>query len=321
MIRFGIVGAGGIAKKFVRDLAFVKDAKLTAVSARSKEKAESYQKLFDCEFAFSSYETMAQSDAIDAVYIATPHSFHFEHAMLFIKHHKHVLVEKPITVNVTQAKTLFAYAKEQGVLVMEAMWTHFLPAIRYLVDEMEKGTYGKLLKVDIHFGFPLSPFRTTDDRLLNPNLAGGSLLDLGIYPVSFISLLKPTHITKIVAKAKFTKTGVDHYGHIKLIDDKQTHYMLKHSISRLLGDKALLHFQKAKIILPGFHGCQTLIINKKIMKLPHEGEGFVDEIKAFVNDINHHLLEDPIMSHEKTLKTMALMDNIREKIGLKYPFE
>ena len=321
MIRFGIVGAAGIARKFARDLAYVEHAKLTAVSASTLDKALKYQVEYQTEHAFRNYEDMAKSDVIDAVYIATPHNFHFEHALLFIKHHKHVLIEKPITVNHKQLEVLSKEAAIHHVLMMEAMWTHFLPATRYLVQEMKKGTFGPLLHADIKFGFPIALTAKKDGRLLNPNLAGGSLLDLGIYPVSFVSVLQQSKIEDIKATARFTRTGVDKGGTIKLKDQRGTTYTLKHNMMRPLGDRATFTFEKATVIMPGFHGCQSLIINHEMIKLPYPGEGFAPEIEAFVKDIEQGALYDEIMSLNKSLETMKLMDAIRHIIGLKYPFE
>lgn len=321
MIRFGIVGAAGIARKFARDLTFVKNASLTAVSARSEEKAKLYQKEYGCEHAFQSYEAMAKSDTIDAVYIATPHKFHKEQAMLFLKHHKHVLVEKPASVNAKEFEEMAAYALTQNLLLMEAMWTHFLPAIRVLVDDIKKGTYGKLLNATLKFGFPIAQFKDNDSRYLDPQLAGGSLLDLGIYPVSFVSLLQQSPFKSVQATSTFTKTGVDKTGTIKLVEKNGATYTLKHSMSRLTGDKAKLTFEHATIVIPGFHGAQSLKINGKTLSIPYEGEGFVHEIRAFVENLLNQSFENDIMSYDKTLKTMILMDQIRAEINLKYPFE
>jgi predicted dehydrogenase len=134
MIRFGIVGANGIARKFGRDIKLVENAKLTAVSARNSEKANKYKKEYEVDFAYPSYFELANSKEIDAVYIATPHNFHYEQAIMFMKHKKHVLIEKSVSVNEKQLREMIKVAKENNVLMMEAMWTHFLPSTRYVKD-------------------------------------------------------------------------------------------------------------------------------------------------------------------------------------------
>ena len=201
MVRFGIVGGGGIAKKFARDIAFVDHAVISAVAARTKEKAEEYGVFYHVKHMFSSYEEMAKSDVIDAVYIATPHSFHFEHAMLFIQHKKHVLVEKPITVNARQFKLLSNAAKTAGVLLMEAMWTHFLPATKFVKDLIDSNSLGKMQEAYIDFGYSLITNYPKERRLLNPKLGGGSILDIGVYPISFFLLINQVPIYEISAEA------------------------------------------------------------------------------------------------------------------------
>lgn len=200
MVRFGIVGCGGIAKKFARDINFVEDAKITAVSARSKEKASIYKAEYSVDFAYSSYLDLAKSNEIDAVYIATPHNFHYEQAKMFIEHGKHVLVEKAITVNLTQLNELIETAKQHNVLLMEAMWTHFLPSSQYIKRLIQ--SLGKLKKAEIVFGYDLLNHHPKK-RLINPNLAGGSILDIGVYPISFLSFYSKSTYQKDRCKSFF----------------------------------------------------------------------------------------------------------------------
>ncbi len=321
MIRFGIVGAGGIAKKFARDLKLVAHAELTAVSARSLESAEAHKAYYQCKYAFGSYEDMAKSDKIDAVYIATPHRFHKEHAILFLKHRKHVLVEKPASVNADEFMEMKQVAEKNKVLLMEAMWTHFLPSVNYLLSKIKENHFGNLLKAKFVFCLPIAHFKSTDGRLLNPNLAGGSLLDLGIYPVSFISLLEKSKLTHLQAKASFTRTGVDKKGIINISEENGTTYKIEHSMTSAKGNYATFKFEKATVVMNHFHECQSLTINGKKMKFPYEGEGFVHEIRSFVHTIENKQLENQIIPLQKTLETMKLMDQIRSQIGLKFPFE
>lgn len=321
MIKFGIVGAGGIAQKFARDLKLVNHARLVAVSARTAEKAKNYQKAYQCEYAFNSYEAMAKSDVIDAVYIATPHNFHKVHALLFLNHGKHVLVEKPFAVNALESKEMIDAAKHNRVLIMEAMWTHFLPAVRFLMTKLSKHTYGKLLHTSINFGFYLAPRMALDSRILNPNLAGGSLLDLGIYPVSFAYLIKQSQIKNLNASATFTSTGVDRDGIIELLETNGASHILKHSMYEDLDRQAQLQFEYATIILNDFPDLQSLSINQKTYHFPFKGEGFVHEIEAFVQSILDHQINNEIMPLKRTQHVMKLMDAIRQKIGLTYPFE
>ncbi len=321
MVRFGIVGAGGIAKKFGKGIKLVENASLVAVSARSKERAAVYKRQYHTEFAFGSYEEMAKSDAIDAVYIATPHNFHYEQAMLFLKHKKHVLVEKPISINTKEFDEMAKTAKENGVVLMEAMWTYFLPATKFLKTIIKHEILGKLKTATIVFGFPMTIGKNSEHRLLNPNLAGGGLLDLGIYPVDYYLLLKQGNTQSLTAKAEFSKSGVDLQGTIGLIDEAQTKFVLKYSLTKILGDRAKLDFEYGEIVMREFHGCQHIKLNGHWIPKPYEGEGFTHEIRAFVETIENNEPENQVMSLEQSRASMQLLDEIRTIIGFKYPFE
>ncbi len=321
MIRFGIVGAGGIAHKFSRDLKLVEGARLEAVSARNIGKALKYQKAYNTPLAFGSYEEMAHSDQVDAVYIATPHKFHYEHALMFIKAGKHVLIEKPITVNKKELELLIKEAKAHKVLMMEAMWTYFLPATLWLKKVIDHNILGKLKKATIKFGFPITLGKSADGRLLNPNLAGGGLLDLGVYNVYYYMLLSKTPMKSISTKAVMSRTGVDNDGVIKIINEDQTEFILKYSMTKILGDVAKLEFEFGTVTMKGFHGCEHIILNGKSIYLPHKGEGFTHEIESFVDNITNGQLENEVITYDKSLTSMGYLDLIRDKINLKYPFE
>lgn len=321
MIRFGIVGASGIAKKFARDIALVKDAKITAVSARSQEKANEYKEFYNVEYAFGSYEEMAKSDVIDAVYIATPHNFHVEHAVLFLQNKKHVLVEKPITVNLPQYELMLEVAEKNNVLLMEAMWTHFLPSTRFIKDLVESGQLGNLKQATIEFGYELISDHRTKRRWLNPELAGGSILDMGVYPFSYYLMLQKSPIKSLVADAVLTDTGVDKTCNVEIIDDNDAKIFMRSSIGEEFENNAILEFEKGTIKIIDFSRSNEFYVNEKRYDMPMEGEGFVHEIRSFVETIESGLTENPIMTHKASTRSMKLLDEIRKTIHLKYPFE
>ncbi|MGI6392085.1 MAG: Gfo/Idh/MocA family protein [Candidatus Izemoplasmatales bacterium] len=321
MVRFGIVGAGGIAKRFCKDIKLVDNAVITAVASRTIDKAEAYKKALGLEHAFSSYSDMAKSDVIDAAYIATPHTFHYELALLFIKNKKHVLVEKPITVNLHQYEELIKAAKTNNVLIMEALWTRFLPAVKYVKSLVDSGKLGDLKKATIEFGHPLALFSSPKKRLMNPDLAGGSLLDLGVYNLSLYNYVKKVPVKTIVASAAFTKTGVDSECDVLITDENDAKIRLRSSMKRFLSNKARLEYSNSCIELKRFFGCQVVSIDGKKITIPYKGDGFVHEIIAFADDIENGLLEDPIMTHEASRESMSYLDQIRKLIKLKYPFE
>jgi predicted dehydrogenase len=321
MVRFGIVGCGGIAKKFARDLKYVEEAIITAVASLDMEKAYEYQKEYDAEHVFFNYYDMAKSDVIDAVYIALPHNMHKDTAVIFIKNQKHVLIEKPISVNEVELQEMIKVAKDNHVLLMEAMWTAFLPASTYVKKIIDNHDLGSLLEAKLSFGYKMPSDYPDKGRLINPNLAGGSLLDLGIYPVSFMNLIKQKPIANIKAKADFGDKEVDLKTVVNITDIDKSTFTLVSSLKHNLDNDALFIFQKGVIKMVNFHRCNKVYVNEYEIDLPFEGEGFVHEIRSFVSNIINKETENQIMSYNHNLETMRIVDRVRTDIGLKYPFE
>jgi len=321
MIRFGIVGAGGIARKFARDIQFVDNAIVVAIASRNIKKANEFKDEFGIEFAFGSYEEMANSNEIDAVYIATPHNFHMEQSILFMNHKKHVLCEKPIAVNVNQFELMVEAAKSNDVLLMEAMWTRFLPVTLKVREVIRSKKLGNLKHANLEFGFAFVGKKEDKGRLFNENLAGGSLLDVGIYPVAYTLNLTDEPIKSLTTKAQFYKTGVDTEC---IIDVVFKGGATAHLVSSFLEDRlcpALIEFENGTILVENFWSSTKVTINNEVFEFPHLGEGFPYEIKAFVGTLEKGLLENDVMTYEQSRKSMELLDRIRKDIGLVYPFE
>ncbi|MGB7784631.1 MAG: Gfo/Idh/MocA family oxidoreductase, partial [Salinimicrobium sp.] len=205
-IKWGIIGPGQIARKFARSLQEVDDAQLYAVASRTLERAEAFAEETGAAKAFGSYEEMLMDAEVDVVYIATPHVFHKEHTLLSLKHGKPVLCEKPFAINRAQVKEMISNAKEKRVFLMEAMWTPFLPHIIYLREVLSSGKYGKVKRLTADFGFAAAFDK--NGRLFKKSLGGGSLLDIGIYPI-FLALHTLGKPEKISAKAQMSSTNVD----------------------------------------------------------------------------------------------------------------
>jgi predicted dehydrogenase len=205
-IRWGIIGTGLIAHTFASDLAFTDDGVVAAVGSRSASSAEAFGDEFDVPRRYDSYEALVQDDGIDAVYVATPHPMHFANASLALEHGKPVLVEKAFTMNGQEARDLVALARSKGLFLMEAMWTRFLPHVVALREIVARGDLGELVNFEADHGkwFALDP----GFRLFAPELGGGAVLDLGVYPISFASMLlgTPERVTALVEPAF---TGVD----------------------------------------------------------------------------------------------------------------
>ena len=321
MIRFGIVGAGRIARKFAEDIRVVEDAKAVAIASRSLDRAKAFQKDFALDYAFDSYHDMAKSGKIDAVYIATTHNFHKEHSILFLKHKIPVICEKPISVNTKELLEMIQVAKENNVLLMEAMWTRFLPATKFVLDIIRNKELGIIKTMNISFGFDLKSQRTDDDRILNLDLAGGALLDVGIYPVTYQYLLNGNEYTKTSSNAEFYKTGIDLRVNTHLEYENGVVATLECAVDEYLDNICTIQFEDGEVVIPNFWSSEEVFVNGKSHKFPHKSDGFEYQIESFVDTLKKGQIENNLMTYKASTEVMEVMDQIREEIGLKYPFE
>ncbi len=322
-INWGIIGCGNIANRFALDIKFVENAKLIACSSKDEKKAKDFKEKYDLEFCYSNYEQMLKNPQINSVYIATTHNFHYENALLCIEYDKHILCEKSFTINSKQAKEVFEKAKKKNLFVMEAMWTRFLPATRWVKEQIKNGAIGQVISVFAQFGFKF-PF-DENSRLYDINLAGGGLLDLGIYPLSFACNILGNRPQKIIGVAKMGKTGVDEQASISLIyKDGQT-ATLTYSMLINYECSAEIYGTKGKILLN--HTCYPT----KATLFKENGEtddfdgsfsnNFEYEIREATNLILQGKLESPIISSNDTIEIMELCDNLRQQWDFKYPQE
>ena len=202
-VRWGIAGTGRISHQFAQDFAYVPNGEVIAVSSRSQDSADTFAGQYDIKRAYAGYESLLADPDIDAVYIASPHTMHFQNTLDAIGAGKHVLCEKPFTINPDESRKLFKVAEQSSVFVMEAMWTFFLPAIQKAQEWLQQGRIGKLRQIKADFGYPQLPF-DPNRRETNVEFAGGCLLEMGIYPVSLAWLFMqqdPTGIRTTVHKA------------------------------------------------------------------------------------------------------------------------
>src|SRR5690606_25946526 len=244
VIKWGIIGLGKIAHKFAQDLLVVEHAELYAVASRSLDTASEFAKTYNVNVFYDSYEVLAKDNTIDAIYIATPHSFHKEHSILCLNHKKAVLCEKPFAMNLEEVEEMITTAKKNDTLLMEALWTYFLPHYQYVLEALKTERYGKLLKLEADFGF--KPEVNMDSRVFNKLLGGGSLLDIGIYPIfSALSTLGiPNHID---AKAEFFDNDVDASCDIIFSYDNDVKAYLKSTLLEKTPTKAIFYCEKGII--------------------------------------------------------------------------
>ncbi|HMH31875.1 MAG TPA: Gfo/Idh/MocA family oxidoreductase, partial [Puia sp.] len=206
MIRWGILGCGRIARKFASDLRYVDDAQLVAAGSRNRTSAETFAREFPVPWIHDSYEALAANPEVDVIYIASPHGLHHEHAILCLNHKKAVLCEKAFAINSRQAREMVETARSQKVFLMEALWTKFMPHYNLVKELLEEKKLGDIRSVLVNFGFiPQAP---VPQRLYDPALGGGSLLDIGIYNV-FMALSVLGKPDELEASMTPASTGVD----------------------------------------------------------------------------------------------------------------
>lgn len=321
---WGILGTGGIAQAFVDDLQLAEGLSIGAVGSRSISKAQEFAKLLPGAVAYGSYEELVRDKNIDAIYVATPHPKHEEHTLLALNSGKPVLCEKPFAISAKQAQLMIDTARKNNVALLEAMWTRYLPHIATVREILAAGTLGQIQTVEADHGQRLADQNIP--RLIDPALGGGALLDLGIYPVSFLHLVlgTPTHIT---ARAVMTNRGVDaqtsaifDYAdgaqgviNTTMIAQTPCRAVISGLLGRLEIDTTFYNPTTMRVVL--FDGSVTEYPNTYI------GHGLREEALEMARVVLAGELESPLMPWEQTLAVMKSMDHMRKQIGLTYPCE
>lgn len=320
-INWGIIGLGKIANKFAQDLLTVEKTKLYAVASRSQENANTFAKKYNATKAYNSYETLAKDPNIDAIYIATPHIFHKAQTLLCLKHNKAVLCEKPMAMNTKEVEDMIAIAKVKNVLLMEALWTYFLPHYQFVLKAIANKTYGNLLKIESDFGFKSNHSKAS--RVWNKSLGGGSLLDIGIYPVfAAISVLGEPQT--IEAKATFSDTGADSSCSIHFIFKQNATAVLKSSFLEDTPTEAIFYCEKGTIKINKRFHCPTTVTmtplkgKTETFDFNYKTLGYSYEIEHFNNLIRHGKTESDIMTFEFSKLLIGTLDAIRKQIDLNY---
>lgn len=318
-IRWGIIGLGKIANKFATDLATIENAQLYAVASRDLERSKDFSAKYKAVKAYDSYDALAKDTQVDAVYIATPHSFHKKHALLCMQHKKAVLCEKPFAMHADEVNEMIATAKENNVLLMEALWTYFLPQYKYVLDIFKTKKYGSLTKLEADFGFKAK--YDLSSRLIKKEVGGGSLLDIGIYPI-FAALSTLGEPDDIEADAKFFDNGADSECNMIFKYPSATAY-LKSTLTADTKTEAIFTFENATVkINTMFHQPSTVSIIKggheEVLDFKGTTIGYNYETLHFNELLRTNKKESPMMTFNFSLKLIKLLDKVRKTIGLEY---
>lgn len=322
-IRWGILGPGRIAHSFAKDLRLTKTSELVAVASRNLDRATDFAKEFEAKYAYASYEELFNSTEVDVIYIATPHTHHAALAIEAMEHGKHVLCEKPMGINTDEVKRMIAAANKNKVFLMEALWTRFNPSIRKIKEMVDANKIGSLGYLQADFAF-YALDREEEGRLLNPALAGGSLLDIGIYPIflAYLMLGKPT---KILASSNFHHTGAEIQTSL-IFEYDNAHAMLYSGLSSNSEMKAKITGRDGSIYIhPRWHETNGFTIESKGEKEdvlePTIGKGYTYEIEEVNSCLFTGKLESSLWSHKNSLELMEILDQIRKQTGITFPFE
>lgn len=322
-VRWGILGCGKIAHKFAGDIPLTGNGVLAAIASRQADNAKAFALQYGGTHVFTSYEELVASNVVDVIYIATPHGFHYEHVLLCLKHKKAVLCEKAFALNVKQAEEMIALAKSEKVFLMEAFWTKFLPQYNKVLQLITDDVIGEIKWLQADFGFKASS--PPAQRLYDPALGGGSLLDVGIYPVFLaLSLLgKPKSITAAITPYD---TGVDEQCAMSFTYSNGTLATLSSSFAADTPVEAVIAGTKGRIRWKNrFHnavGEIELVLDKdqpvKIDVHRENGYGYQFEARHVGECLQQGLTESPVMKFTDTLLLMETLDAIRKVCGIRY---
>jgi predicted dehydrogenase len=328
---WGILGPGRIARTFARDLLLVPGAELVAVGSRSMERATALTDEVGGT-AYGSYDEFLADDGVDAVYVASPHALHVDHVSACLAAGKHVLCEKPMTLRAADAAALFEQARAAGLLLMEAMWTATHPVVRAVVERVRAGEFGTPRQLHAELGFVVPDDPT--DRLLDPALGGGALLDMGVYPLTFAHLLLG-EAEALTGTAVLSESGADldvaitgRYPHGAVAT-------LTASMTSWSSRRAELATDRGRLVLEDFHHPTTATFTPYVVGATNDdvqrgevvefggadeviGRGYGNEVAEFQRCLAAGLLESPLVPHAQTLAVMGQMDALREQVGVRY---
>lgn len=326
MTNWGIIGLGKIARQFADDLRLLPNARLHAVASTSFERSQAFAGEFGAKHFYSAYEDILHCPDLDVVYIATPHPFHCENALMCLENGIPVLCEKPFAMNLGEARRMVAAARRNRVFLMEALWTRFIPAVEQAFQMVERGDIGELHTIKADLGFKM-PF-DLNSRVYNKNLGAGSLLDLGIYPallsLSFFGKPAPENI---FAAATYTSTDVDESCAFNFQYPENRLALCHSTIAANTSLGAHLYGTEGTIFMhPRWHHTQKLTVSRydgrqesfQDLEIPYLGRGYCHEAAHVMQCLDNELLESEVVPLDFTLDLIETLDTIREKIGLVY---
>ena len=322
-MKFSILAPGGIARKMAEAVSGLDSVERYAVASRTYEKAKAFADEWGFEKAYGSYEEMLEDPEVELVYVASPHSHHYQYAKMCLEHGKHVLVEKAFTVNAAQAEELIRLSEEKGLLLTEAIWTRYMPSRRMIDELVESGVIGEVTSLTANLGYVLDHV----ERMQNPELAGGALLDLGVYPINFAMMVFHSEIRDVTSAAVMSPKGIDWMNSITLTFEDGKMAVLHSNMLAQTDREGVINGSKGYIEIQNINNCEEIRVfdlDRKMTaryQVPEQINGYEYEVLACQKAIESGRVECDEMPHSETLKVMKLMDKIRGQWGMKYPCE
>lgn len=322
-LKIGIMGTGGIASVLANTMLKMPQVALMGAGSRSLEKAEEFAARFSIERAYGSYEELAKDPDIQLIYIATPHSEHYSNAKLCLENGKHVLCEKAFAANYAQAKEMTDLAEEKNLMITEAMWVRYMPMAKTLKEVLNSGVIGEPMTLTANLCYLVSH----RPRLIRPELAGGALLDVGVYTLNFASIVFGDEILNIQSSVIKTDSGVDAQNSITLCYPEGKMAILNSSL-RVLSDRlGIIYGTKGYIVVENVNNFETIRVYDAKRQLvethlqPKQISGYEYQIQSSGEAIRNGWTQCPQMPHKTTLAIMKVMDELRRQWGIRYPFE
>lgn len=318
-LRVGVIGLGSIFHRVMKGFDRAENCELYAVAARDAARAQAEAEKYGAKRAFGSYEELAACPEVDLVYVATPHSFHREQTLMCIEHGKHVICEKAFAMNGDEAREMAAAARDKGVFLIEAMWTRFLPAMRRLKQMYEAGELGEIRHITADFAY--ASLYDPKSRIYAPELGGGALMDVGIYPLSMCAMLLGDAPVQVQSRCIKAESGVDVRTVMQLEYANGATAQLMSGIDVNGTSMMTVYAQKATVVIPDFWHATRLIVNGEVIELPQENEGHHHQFVHAAEVIAAGGTESSIMSLDETIRLMDMMTAVRHENGIYYPGE
>ena len=322
-MKIGILGAGNISHKVAPALVALPEIECYAVASRDSEKARAFADEFGFEKVYGSYEALLSDPAVELVYVATPHSHHYEHMLLCLEHGKNVICEKAFTMNAQQAKEVCAAAKERGLYAAEAIWTRYMPSRKMIQELLDSGIIGKPNTLTANLSYVISGVR----RIYDPALAGGALLDIGVYGLNFALMHFGSDIVRVESSVTKMGTGVDGMEVITVHYRDGRMAVLTHSVYCRSDRMGIIHGDKGYLVVENINNPQSIQVFDTEDRLlarytvPEQVNGYEYEFAEAARCIAQGKLEADSMPHADTIEVMELMDSLRKSWGVVYPQE